>query len=52
MTVTLTILALLSLTFASVWLIDRARQVSNRSSRKNIRRIQRYLDQLPPARPW
>ena len=51
MTATLTILALALLLVAAVWALERARQLSNRNSRKNVRRINRYLDTLPPADP-
>lgn len=48
---TLTCAALLVLLVLAVVCLERARQLSNRNSRKNIRRLNSYLDMLPPADP-
>ena len=53
MTVTLTILiGWLAAMLAIVVLHHRWRETQRRRDRELVRRITRYLDSLPPARPW
>ena len=51
MTTLAVIIVLLAFTAAWIWLIEKARQVYRKSNRANVRRLQRYLDMLPPAHP-
>jgi hypothetical protein len=37
---------------AAAMILDHVKESSRRRDREIVRRIQRYLDALPPARPW
>lgn len=52
MTTLITITLLLAGTAACVLLFDKAKRELRRSNRETVRRVQRYLEALPPARPW
>lgn len=53
MTVTLTVVGgWLALSVLAVVVHHRWREAQRRRDRELVRRITRYLDGLPPARPW
>ena len=51
MTITL-ILGILVVVLATVLVLDKLEQRSKRRDREIVRRFQKYMAQLPPARPW
>jgi hypothetical protein len=37
---------------AGAMIVHSVREASRRRDREIVRRVQRYLDAIPPARPW
>ena len=54
MTTLITTAAILAVTALAAWALERTRQLRSerKRDRQNMRRIQTYIDQLPPANPF
>lgn len=46
------IMVVLTVTLLTIGLVNTMWQKARRSDRANMRRLIRYMDALPPARPW
>jgi hypothetical protein len=51
-TTTLTLTGLIVVMAAFVFCVDWLERRAKRRNRSTVRRVQRYLESLPPAKPW